>query len=82
MNKDLVNLLQLGIVKIKFRKRDGSIRDMRATLVPDLIGVETYSKNAGPEHVQCVWDVDKDEWRSFRWDCLIEHQPEQSQRAA
>lgn len=45
---------------------------MRATLVPELIGIETYSAARGPEHIQCVWDVDKNEWRSFRWDSLIE----------
>jgi hypothetical protein len=67
-----VKLLQNGIVNIRFRKRDGSIRDMRATLVPELIGIETYSIAKGPEHVQCVWDIDKEEWRSFRWDSLIE----------
>jgi hypothetical protein len=55
---------------------------MRGTLVPELIGIETYSRNTGPEHIQCVWDVDKDEWRSFRWDCLIDFESEQSQRAA
>jgi hypothetical protein len=71
MNQQLIEALKLGIVPIKFRKRDGSVRDMRATLVPDLIGIETYSIARGPEHVQCVWDVDKEEWRSFRWDSLI-----------
>ena len=72
MNKRLVDNLKPGIVQIKFRKVDGSIRDMRATLVPDIIGIETYSISKGPEHVQCVWDVDKEEWRSFRWSNLLE----------
>ena len=82
MNQTLVNQLKLGIVTLNFRKRDGSLRKMRATLVPELIGIETYSRNTGPEHIQCVWDIDKDEWRSFRWDCLIDFESEQSQRAA
>jgi hypothetical protein len=72
MKQELVEALKLGVVSIRFRKRDGSVRDMRATLVPDLIGIETYSIARGPEHVQCVWDIDKEEWRSFRWDSLIE----------
>ena len=71
-NQSLVNNLKSGVVPIKFRKKDGSIREMKATLVPELIGVETYSIARGPEHVQCVWDVDKEAWRSFRWDALIE----------
>jgi hypothetical protein len=75
-------MLETGIVSLRFRKRDGSIRDMRATLVPDLIGIATYSIARGPEHVQCVWDVDKDEWRSFRWDSLLEHSLESHQSAA
>ena len=72
MKQQLIDSLKLGIVPIRFRKRDGSVRNMRATLVPELIGIDTYSIARGPEHVQCVWDVDKDEWRSFRWDSLIE----------
>lgn len=74
MKQDLVDALKLGVVPIRFRKRDGSVRDMRATLVPELIGIESYSIARGPEHVQCVWDVDKEQWRSFRWDSLIEDQ--------
>jgi hypothetical protein len=72
VKQQLIDSLKLGIVPIRFRKRDGSVRNMRATLVPELIGIDTYSIARGPEHVQCVWDVDKDEWRSFRWDSLIE----------
>jgi hypothetical protein len=72
MKDNIVKALKLGVVPIKFRKRDGSIREMRATLVPELIGIETYSAAKGPEHLQCVWDVEKDEWRSFRWDSLLE----------
>jgi len=72
MKQRLVDALKLGVVPIRFRKRDGTLRDMRATLVPDLIGIETYSAAKGPEHIQCVWDIDKEEWRSFRWDSLID----------
>lgn len=76
LKQQIINSLQRGIVNIKFRKKDGSIRDMKATLVSDLIGINTFSISKGPEHVQSVWDVEKGEWRSFRWDSLIEHSKE------
>jgi hypothetical protein len=72
MKENVLGLLKAGIVNIKFTKRDGSIRLMRATLVPELIGIHSFSKAAGPEHTQSVWDLEKGEWRSFRWDSLIE----------
>jgi hypothetical protein len=71
MKQALINDLKQGVVDISFRKIDGTIRNMKATLADDLISTKTYSKSSGPEHVQCVWDVDKDAWRSFRWDSLL-----------
>jgi hypothetical protein len=71
MKDNIVKALKLGVVPIKFRKIDGTIRNMKATLADDLISTKTYSKSSGPEHVQCVWDVDKGAWRSFRWDSLL-----------
>jgi hypothetical protein len=66
-------------VKIVFKKRDGSERTMFATLSEELIGVKTYSRNtASNEVAQSVWDLEKDAWRSFRWDSVISYEEVQN----
>lgn len=67
--------LTQGIVKIKFEKKDGSLREMNATLNPKLI-IEyekktDKTKTVNPE-IMSVFDVDLNEWRSFRKNSLKE----------
>ena len=63
-------------VQIAFVKTDGTLREMRATLdLDNLISEEYHPKNEkerkkNPD-VQVVFDLDKNEWRSFRWDKLV-----------
>lgn len=63
-------------VRIVFVKTDGTLRVMRATLdLDNLINEEYHPKNEkerkkNPD-VQVVFDLDKNEWRSFRWDKLV-----------
>lgn len=67
-------------VLIEFAKADGTIRAMRCTLT-DLYGAKypdnsvlvekSNSKNRQQnDHVCSVWDIEKNAWRSFRWDRL------------
>jgi hypothetical protein len=79
MNKDIDTLkvkLQEGTVSIKFTKVDGTIREMNCTKSNTIIPAEVLSglKNtkAPRDDVMSVWDVDKDQWRSFRIDNIIE----------
>ena len=66
-------------VEVKFTKRDGTLRTMLCTTNPELIGVNTYSKNSqGNEVAQSVWDLEKDAWRSFRWDSVISYKEAQN----
>lgn len=71
----LKTLLSEGkTVRVTFKKRDGSIRQMLCTTNPELIEEKTFSKNSNPNtHVQSVWDLEKAAWRSFRWDSVIIH---------
>lgn len=67
--------LTQGVVKIKFEKKDGSLREMNATLNPKLI-IEYEKKTdktrtVNPE-IMSVFDVDLNEWRSFRKNSLKE----------
>ena len=72
VRNELINMLKNAVVFVRFKKADGTIRDMRATLLEDYISVKTASKSNGPEHLITVWDVDKDAWRSFKIDSVIE----------
>ena len=72
MNRTTVKAkLQSNIISIVFEKNDGSLREMRATLVedhlPELKGTSTKKEN--PD-VQTVYDIEAKGWRSFRWDRL------------
>jgi hypothetical protein len=69
--------LQKGIVQVQFTKADGSDRIMKATLCKDEIQVryEGYNDSLLDEtgkrqtsETCVVWDVDVNDWRSFRWD--------------
>ena len=65
-----------GIVIVNFTKTNGEAREMRCTLRGDMIPpapvVEGKTVNAKKENpdVQAVWDLDKESWRSFRFDTL------------
>lgn len=77
------SLLQVTEVTVEFTKADGSVREMRCTLNPDKLppapvttgpvdGIVKESKQRkapDPESIR-VFDLDKNEWRSFRFDRL------------
>lgn len=69
----LSKLLHETIVQVTFRKKDGTERVMNCSLKSDLI--ENYVKKTdttkGPNPDVCpVFDTDKREWRSFRYDSI------------
>ena len=71
----LKGLLKSEVVTLTFTKKDGSQREMVATLsearIPksekttESAGTRKYSDEAQP-----VYDVEAEGWRSFRWDSL------------
>jgi hypothetical protein len=78
------SLAQVTEVKVEFLKADGTLREMRCTLNPDKLppppvvtgpvdGIVKESKKTRKEpdpHSLRVFDLDKNEWRSFRFDRL------------
>lgn len=74
---DLVKKLSNHKAKITFNKSDGSIREMLCTLMPQFLSVK---KNLDEEEktrkqnndVLAVWDLEKESWRSFRLDSIID----------
>ena len=69
--------LEKGIYNVKFEKVDGSLRDMRCTLLSQYLPVveeteEPKKVRAVNPNVLSVWDIDKNAWRSFRIDSVKE----------
>ena len=64
-------LVANGKTKITFRKKDGSIREMTASLkksdILPVCGKKTYK----PQNLITVVDVDQNDWRSFYVDDII-----------
>ena len=77
-NKDtLKDLLKRKIVQIKFKKKDGTERVMKCTLQEDIVPVyekKTERVKKANDEVLAVWDLEKDSFRSFKLDSLIDYQ--------
>jgi hypothetical protein len=68
-------MLTTDIVNVKFKKADGSERLMKCTLLEGWVKeYEKKTEKTRPvsEDTLTVWDVEKDGWRSFRYDSIIE----------
>jgi len=76
--QDLKTLLEQNIIKVDFLKLNGDRRTMTCTLREDLKPAATRSDTVSQravretaESVICVWDVNAQGWRSFRYDRII-----------
>lgn len=72
--EELLSALRDGTVNLTFTKKDGTLRDMRCTLREAMIPTEAMpngeSKKKKNDDVISVFDLDKDDWRSFRVDSV------------
>jgi len=69
----LPDKLKLMEAKVTFIKKDGTERVMKCTLKEDVVPVyEKKTERQVNEDVCFVWDLDKKEWRSFRFDSIKE----------
>jgi phage baseplate assembly protein gpV len=63
-------------VEVTFRKKDGSERTMLCTLAESNIPADKAPKEGSTakfsDAAQRVFDLEKGEWRSFRWDSVIQ----------
>jgi hypothetical protein len=71
----LRDLLKSEVVTLTFTKKDGTQREMVATLCESRIPKsEKSTESAGTRKIsaeaQPVYDVEAKGWRSFRWDSL------------
>ena len=77
----IVEQLEEGVLVINFTKKDGTTRRMKATLREDIHGYVGANRDPlGPKanvereilkEYLAVYDTEKKDWRSFRWDSLI-----------
>ena len=71
---EVEKLLKSGNAKFTFQKVDGSLRDMFCTLNPNALPKEYNSELASQSKpgTLTVWDIEKDAWRSMRYDSIIQ----------
>lgn len=73
----LLKLLKGGILNVKFRKINGDMRTMKASLKPDVMrkygfNRQVFTRYTEPNPDVCwVWDLEKQDWRAFRIDSLV-----------
>jgi hypothetical protein len=70
----LKGLLNERDVRVMFTKKDGTEREMLCTLAESKIPEDQKPKTEGgnfSDEAQRVFDLEKQEWRSFRWDSVI-----------
>ena len=76
-NKDtLKDLLKRKIVQITFKKKDGTERVMKCTLQEDLVPIyekKTERVKKQNDETLAVWDLEKDSFRSFKLDSVIDY---------
>lgn len=74
---EIIEALQVGNCTVKFTKVNGEVREMPCTLREDIVPKyerKTPVKDATGKSANVVsaWCLDKQEWRSFRVDSVLE----------
>ncbi len=67
-SNDITNFLSEGRVNFVYTKADGTSRTASGTTNSDLIpeGARAETKNTAASEVVSYFDLDKNDWRSFR----------------
>jgi hypothetical protein len=69
----LTGLLKTNTVGLTFKKKDDTIREMKCTLIESMLPViEKKTDRVRKENNDAlsVFDLEKNEWRSFRYDSI------------
>ena len=71
---NVLQLLKTGNAKFHFQKVDGSLRDMFCTLQPSALPEDfnTELTNQSKPGILTVWDIEKNAWRSLKFDTVIQ----------
>lgn len=77
--KQIKEQLKAGACLVTFMKVDGTKRIMKCTLnekyIPPAEPKKTDRVKKENPDVLAVWDLEKDGWRSFRFDTILEVEP-------
>jgi len=73
--EEIIERLLAGVWIVLFRKvSDDSIREMKCSLLKEYVNSDLQRKAIDKQEVLPVWDIDKNAWRSFRFDSVIDMQ--------
>lgn len=70
----LANELRKGVVHFRYIKLDGTIREAVGTLKSDMLPPMSGCGRPTPDCNQLYFDVEKQSYRSFRKDNLLDYQ--------
>lgn len=72
MNRqEIIDLLQNKTCLVTFKKKDETERRMLCTLQPNVIPIVKGTGVKKTDDVISVFDIEKEDWRSFRVDSVI-----------
>ena len=74
--QELKDLLKRKVVQIIFKKKDGTERVMKCTLQEDIVPLyekKTERVKKQNDETLAVWDLEKDSFRSFKLDSVIDY---------
>jgi hypothetical protein len=68
----LKGVLKSNTVCLTFRKKDDTIREMKCTLMESKLPKQEQAKESRAENINSmpVFDLEKNEWRAFRFDSV------------
>lgn len=67
--KTIADMARDGVLMVKFQKTDGTLREMKCTLLQEYLPkleLNDGLQSEGHPNVLAVWDVEANGWRSFR----------------
>lgn len=74
MIENLKTKLTNGIAHFTFLKKDGTLREAWGTTQSNIVKAKTNGRGINRElcKTTAYFDVEKGEWRSFRWETLVQ----------
>ena len=66
----LISLLEQSPVEVVFTKKDGTERTMKCTLMEKFLPETVDPDRPRNDETLAVYDLEKEGWRSFRWDSV------------
>ena len=71
---NITEVLKANVAEVRFTKSDGTVRNMKCTLKEDLVvhyEKKTDRKKEANTEIVPVFDLEKNEWRSFKVDSVL-----------